>query len=168
MCNIWDIWPIWDHCEKIQPWKIISPRRYSLVVWTPSARSQRETLRWSFSLFASFAFFCHSFYFCTWTHEWSSPELRHCIVRQAIVDDQAKDRCVAANLKFQTCNEKSPKRSSYTRSFEEKILKEACIPEISNLPWKCPTRSLHTQFSTGRVQLAQCCFALYLNKPFRF
>lgn len=32
-----------------------------------------------------------------WTHEWSSPELRHCIVRQAIVDDQAKDRCVAAN-----------------------------------------------------------------------
>ena len=87
-----------------------------------------------FFVFSPFCIFFHSFYFCTWTHEWSSPELRHCIVRQAIVDDQAKDRCVAANLKFQTCNEKSPKRSSYTRSFEEKILKEACIPEISNLP----------------------------------
>ena len=77
--------------------------------------------------------FLSLFYFCTWTHEWSSPELRHCIVRQAIVDDEAKDRCVAANLKFQIYNEKSPKRSSYTRSFKftmKKSYKELTYPVL--------------------------------------
>ena len=75
--------------------------------------------------------FLSLFYFCTWTHEWSSPELRHCIVRQAIVDDQAKDRCVAANLKFQI--------------FNEKVLKWAHIPEVSNLPWKNSKGSSYTR-----------------------
>ena len=136
---------VWEHVRYIwytanmepirkdQPWKIISPRRYSLVVWTPSVRIQRETLRWSFSFICPFCIFLSLFYFCTWTHEWSSPELRHCIVRQAIVDDQAKDRCVAANLKFQIYNEKSPKRSSYTRSFKftmKKSYKELTYPVL--------------------------------------
>ena len=37
-------------------------------------------------------------YFPTWSHERSPPELRHCIVGKAIVDDQAKNRSVTTHL----------------------------------------------------------------------
>ena len=40
-------------------------------------------------------------YFKTWSHERSPPELRHCIVGKAIVDDQAKNRSVTTHLGWQ-------------------------------------------------------------------
>ena len=136
---------VWEHVRYIwytantepirkdQPWKIISPRRYSLVVWTPSVRIQRETLRWSFSFFCPFCIFL-SLLLLLHLDPWVV------FSRTQALHSQASNRrwrgqgsVCSRKPEISKLQWKNPIRSSYTRSFKftmKKSYKELTYPVL--------------------------------------